>query len=149
MSFIDFIYIFILTIIPCLSIVLIFILVINPYLKEKNNIKKIAEENRKLELYSNINPQVANDNINKYIKEYIDKYALVNFTLKKIDYIKQDLTNEMVNKITLDVVINLSDVYLYYIKILTPINNDKDLIKFIRNKVKFQVLDYVTEYNRF
>ena len=44
--------------------------------------------------------------------------------------------------------LEISDLYIFYIKILVSIQDDNDLLAYIDRKVKQHVLEFVTDYNK-
>jgi hypothetical protein len=73
--------------------------------------------------------------------------GLVNITAEGDNYIKEAEVQELIKYTTETFIIDMSDVHLFYIKCLTTITDDESIVRFIRNKVKYLVLDFITDYN--
>jgi hypothetical protein len=54
----------------------------------------------------------------------------------------------MVKKLTKTIMLELSELYIFYIKIQRDISDEMDILKYINKKVKEHVLEFVTEYNK-
>lgn len=110
---------------------------------ESNKVKN--EQNR---IYMDIDTRRAKEVIDETIKEYINKWILVNITSKSGNYIKDSEVNELINYVTSNFILEMSDVHLFYIKCIVNISDDDSLIVFVRNEVKFLVLEVLNEFNK-
>lgn len=133
-------------------LVLIFIwIIIHFYIKKWIsrflNLKELDIKNKKHELYSNIDPDTVNTVINNYFEEFINKYMLYKFVAPKAIHIKQKDLETMIKDVTRDIVINISDLYIYYIGLVQEINNQEDLIKFVNSRVTDTCINVVSNYN--
>ena len=54
----------------------------------------------------------------------------------------------MVNVLTHNICIDITELYIFYIKNICNIQTDQDLIKFIRERVKEHVLQFINEFNQ-
>jgi hypothetical protein len=95
-----------------------------------------------------IDTRRAKEVIDETLKEYINKWILINITSKSGNYIKDSEVNELINYVTSNFIIEMSDVHLFYIKCIINISDDDSLIRFIRNEVKFLVLEVLNEFNK-
>lgn len=134
------------------SLILIVVLVINfttirPYLQTKNELKNKEILNTQQRLLAEMSPELIETTLNTYIEKYVDKYILYNFTAKKIPYIKQDLIDEMIKSITKDISLNMSELYVFYLRMLRPIESDDDFITNIYDLVMNTTILKVSDYN--
>lgn len=127
----------------CIAVVVWSIFYLN-YLREIKN-KEI--DIKKFELYSKVNLTQAEDAIDKYIENKLNKYVTQNIVAKGMDYIREEDANKMVKDLSADIVISLSDLYIYYIKLLTTINTDDDLIKYVYDKVSDACTLFILDFN--
>lgn len=144
----------------CLFCMIVILLVIMSLLF-KSNIKEIKEcidkyievknkENQTSEyqLYLDFDIAKAVDRINNLVDDYISKYSLYNFSLENKVYINQDDAELMIKEITKTLTINISNYYLFLIKMSRNITTDEDLVLAIRDIVKERSLLYITEFNK-
>ena len=117
-------------------------------MRRNNDIKEKEVKNEMNKLYLDIDIVKCKEIIDGILNQYINKWVLVNITSRGDDYIKDQEIAELINYTTSQFILEMSDVHLFYIKCLTNISNDDSLIRFVRNEVKFLVLDFVTEFNK-
>ena len=117
------------------------------YLKYLKEIKNKELDLRKFELYSKINLSQAEDTINKYIEDKLNKYVTQNIVAKGIDYIKEEDANIMVKELSTNILISLSDLYIFYIKLLYGVTDQDDLIKYIYDKVSDASTLFILDFN--
>lgn len=131
-----------------------FIILINTFRKnndlksEEIENKKKEIENQKYSLFMQVDLHLAEEAIDELVKTKLEHYVFKKFTINQIDYINEDDTKIMISSITKELVIGLSEVYLFYIKLLTNIQTDEDLIKYINEKVRQHTFNVITDYNR-
>ena len=116
-------------------------------LSELKSIKNKELENDKLKLYSTIDPKVVREELNDLIRQYVARYMTKNILVNQVTFIKNDQVDKMVKDIIKDVVINMSDLYLSYCKLLYNISNQEDLTEVIYFLTVDIVLDTVTNFN--
>lgn len=116
-------------------------------LSELKSIKNKELENDKLKLYSTIDPKVVREELNDLIRQYVARYMTKNILVNQVTFIKNDQVDTMVKDIIKDVVINMSDLYLSYCKLLYNISNQEDLTEVIYFLTVDIVLDTVTSFN--
>ena len=117
-------------------------------MRRNNDIKEKEVKNEMNKLYLDIDIVKCKEIIDGILNQYINKWVLVNITSRGDDYIKDQEIAELINYTTSQFILEMSDVHLFYIKCLTNISDDDSLIRFVRNEVKFLVLDFVTEFNK-
>ena len=118
-----------------------------PYLNEKNSIRKQELKIKEYEMYSKVDINEVSNIVDNYFQKYINRYITYKFIAKKKIYVKQDEIELMVRDITKVISIQISELYVYYIKFLQNINNEEDLIKFIHNKVSELTIESVSSFN--
>lgn len=116
-------------------------------LKRKNDIEENKTKNDLYRVYMDIDLAKADELIDNILKSYINRWVLVNITAEGDNYIKEAEVQELIKYTTETFIIDMSDVHLFYIKCLTTITDDESIVRFIRNKVKYLVLDFITDYN--
>lgn len=117
------------------------------YLIPKNENKSMELKNEKYNLFASINTESVNANITEYFTNHIQKYIAYKFMSKKINYIREDDIEIMIKDITKLIYIEISELYIFYIKMIYSVNNDDDLLKYINLKVKEISIDLITNYN--
>ena len=115
--------------------------------KRKNDIEELKTKNDLYRVYMDIDLVKTEEIIDNILKAYINKWVLVNIDAKGGDYIKDAEVQELIKYVTANFIAEMSDVHLFYIKCLTTLTDDESLIRYIRNKVKLLVLDFITDYN--
>lgn len=123
------------------------IYITNKYLVPKNNIREMELKNAKYELFSTISVESINEYLNLYFEEYIKRYIAVKFILKKINYIKEEDCETLVKDITKVIYIEISELYIFYIRMIYAVNSDDDLLKFINTKVRNLAVEHISSYN--
>ena len=135
--------IFILLMIP----VIIISVNIEKELNRKNNIEELKNKNELYRIYMDIDIVKTEEIIDNILKKYIDKWVLTNITAEGDNYIKDQEVQELIRYVTANFIADMSDVHLFYIRCLTIVVDDKSIVRYVRNKVKYLVLDFITDYN--
>ena len=143
--------ILILSLILGIMIVTIFgyglIFIIKPYINEKNRIREIESKNKTYELFASIDTEAVQKELDTYFERYVNRYITYKFIANKVIYIKQDDIEKMVSDTTKLIMIEISELYIYYIKLLRAIDNNEDLIQYIYSRVSTITIDTVANYN--
>lgn len=121
---------------------------ISRYLNNKNILEEMQIKNKQYELFMHMDPKLAEEEIDNLIKKYINEYVLSNFIVNKINYIKKPQVDQMIKTLDKVLILEISELYIFYIKTLTNIRNEDDLLNYIDKKVKEHVLEFVTEFNK-
>ena len=119
-----------------------------PYLETKNEIRNKEAINKKNELYLNIDSSKISEELNKYIETSVNRYIVYKFIAHKITFINAEETETMVRDLTKSVIIEMSELYLFYIRLLYNISTDNDLVRVVNNLLKNQIIDAVSSYNK-
>ena len=141
------IYLIIITVLILAYLLWATIYITTKYLIPKNENKSMELKNEKYNLFASINTESVNANITEYFTNHIQKYIAYRFMSKKINYIREDDIEIMIKDITKLIYIEISELYIFYIKMLYSINNDDDLLKYINLKVKEISIELITNYN--
>lgn len=105
-------------------------------------------KNEMYKLYMQMDPAKIEEEIDKMIQGYIDRYVVTNILANQIQYINKEETTLMIKTLDKTISLELSEMYLFYIKCLVNIRTDDDLLKYIHTKVKEHVLTFITNYNK-
>lgn len=143
----DTILIFIVAITGCCLITGSIICLISA-IKVYKEIKNKQIENEKMKLLAGLDPKSANTEIEEWIKEYINEYAVKNFLAQSIDYIAKDDIDEMIRKLTRECTLHIPELYIFYAKCIVSIKTTDDLVAFLYKKVSNMVLDFATNFNK-
>ena len=130
-----------------ICITVIFYTGINPILKRYLNIRNKEVENKKMELYLDISPELMEKEVDRFIDDYVKRYIVYRFMSKKIIYINDEECEKMVKNVTENILIELSELYLFYLRTLTDIPDDDALIRVVNTKVKNKCIEQVLDYN--
>ena len=123
------------------------VFIVKPYMNEKNRIREIESKNKTYELFASINPEAVQKELDTYFERYVNRYITYKFIANKVIYIKQDDIEKMVSDTTKLIMIEISELYIYYIKLLRSIDNNEDLIQYIYSRVSTITIDTVANYN--
>lgn len=129
------------------SLIIIPLVVIKPYLDKRNEINERNSITDQRKLYMDMNPNEMNETVNEYIEGYIDKYIVYKFISKKVVYINQDAIDEMVRDLTKLIVIDISELYIFYIQMTRNISNDEELITAIHDIIMSISVEKVSSFN--
>lgn len=117
------------------------------YLNQKQKIKTEEVKNNQYNLFMQIDAELVEGEIDKLIKKYLNEYVLYEIIMNNIDYVRKDKVEEMIRYLDKKIMIEISELYIFYIKLLRNINNDEDLLEYVNKKVKEHVLNFVTDFN--
>lgn len=131
-----------------ISIVIVALIIINNYFKEKNKIDMIKAKNDQYSIFMQMDPEAILSTIDSFIETYVKRYIVYKFVSKKVTYIKHEEVNIMVNDITKLIAVEISELYVFYIKMIREISTDEDLISFIHTRVQNACIDHVSTFNK-
>lgn len=130
------------------AIVVIAFLVVKPYLNKMSNNNEMHIINEKYALFNSIDSDSIAEKLDKYFSEYVNRYVIYKFVSKKITYIKDNEVETMVSDLTKFIAVDISELYIFYIKMSTSITDQDSLLLYIKNKVRAEVVDVVSSYNK-
>ena len=73
---------------------------------------------------------------------------LTQIVILPIPQVELEEVDNMIKSVTKECIIEASDLYLFYIRLLCTINTDDDLLNFIFQRVSDRALDIVTNFNK-
>ena len=117
------------------------------YLEPKNKLEEMKIKNDKYNLFSTLSIEAINQYLDNYFERHIQQYISMKFLVRKITYIKEEDCEIMVRDITKAIALEISELYIFYIKMIYNISTDEDLLKFINLKVKIVAVEQVSAYN--
>lgn len=123
-------------------------LIIRDYLKEKNRISLLKVKNEQYDIFMRMNPDEILSTIDSFIETYVTRYIVYKFVSKKVTYIKHEEVTNMVNDITKLIAVEISELYVFYIKMIREISTEEDLISFIHTRVQNACIEHVSTFNK-
>ena len=137
-------------ILSVLSILILIIsfLIIKPYLTKLNDIRMMNAMNDKYNLFAELSVEDINNTLDNYFSVYVRRYIVYKFVSNNILYINKDDTENMIKDITKNIAIEISELYIFYIRMVYEINTDEDLLRFINNRVKNISVEEIINYNQ-
>ena len=130
------------------AILLIIHFDIVPLIEEKNEIRDNELKNELYRLYTQLDPDIIHQNIDNLIDKEIAKYMVINIRTRESHYMNSQDIDTMVKNVSANIYLNLSDMYITFIKLVYNVNNADDIIIFINDAVKMRAIDVVTENNK-
>ena len=130
------------------SILYVFTKILSPKWERDYKLKEMDIKNKQYDIYLRLSPEAATESINNYVLTYIHNYIKYNFIASKIDYISKDEIEKMVKNVSVLVITDISELYIFYIGLIRTINTDEDLINFVHQKVMELSVEAATEFNR-
>jgi hypothetical protein len=122
--------------------------IVRPYLERMAHNNEIHVLNEKYALFNSINADDVKTRLDKYFEEFVNKYIVYKFMSKKITYIKDAEVEQMVTDLTKLIALDISELYIFYIKLNTSVSTQDDLLVYIKSKVQADVVDAVSSYNK-
>lgn len=116
-------------------------------IQSKIELKNKQLEQDKVKLYSTIDTKLVKQELQLLISEYTARYMTKNIMVNHVSFIKNDQVDDMVKSIVKDTILEMSDLYLTYCKLLYNVNDEDDLLKVIYYLTVDIVLDAVTKFN--
>lgn len=129
------------------AIVVIAFLIIKPYFTSIAASKANEVQNEKYKLFTTISPEAVQVSIDTYVDNIVSKYIVFKFVSKKKGYINDQETDAMVKDITKMISLDISELYIFYIRMVADIHDDDGLLRYIHGKVRNAVVDNVSKYN--
>ena len=130
----------------CIVILIIAFFIVKPYLDRKNIILERNTKNKLYELYTHIDPVIIRKSLDDMIDSYIAEYYF--YKVKNKDYLSNNDAQNMIRVVTDAIYIDLSELYLFYIKLIQSVETDEDLLRFINARVKERVLVFAANQNK-
>ena len=122
-------------------------LVVNPFLKSIAATRAIEAQNEKYKLFINISPEAMRASVDEYVDNIVSKYIVYKYVSKKETYIRETEVDNIVKDITKLITVDISELYVFYIKMIADVHNDEGLLRYINGKVRNSVVQSVSSYN--
>ena len=122
--------------------------IVMPYFNKKNELLEKDVKNKANTFFSTIDIASVDKLITEYIQKYIDRYIVYKFISNKKLYINEESTDTMIKDVTKNVMRDISELYVFYFKLLYSIDDTEDLIRYVHDKVMIQTIDSVSSYNK-
>lgn len=123
------------------------IYITDKYLIPKNKIREMEAKNQKYNLLSTISVEAVQKYIKDYIEEKINNYIMYKFISQRKNYIRDEDMEIMIKDVTKLIYLEISELYVFYIKLIYSINDDDSLLKYINMMVKELSIELVSNYN--
>lgn len=121
---------------------------INKGIDSITEINKMKIMNRQYEIYMDVDIKKTEEMIDELVQKHMAEYVLREIIAQQVEYITKDQIESMIKAIDKSILLSLSDLYVFYIKLLTKVDSERDLIAYIHHKTNEHVLSYVTEFNK-
>lgn len=121
--------------------------VIKPYLESKNELLDKKYKNELYELYTKIKPEAVQESLNNMVDIKIQEFILYNIRTREAQYMNSKDVDKMIKTVTSDLYLSLSELYVFYIKLIYNIENDEDVLTYLNKLVKRRSIDIVAENN--
>ena len=138
----------IITVLILIVLLIVIYTVVKPSIDRLLTIKNKEAENEKARIFIDISPEAVEKELDAYFERYVRRYIVYKFVSSNTLYIKDEDCIKMVKEITENIAIEISDLYCFYLKIISSITSDDDLILAINKRVKNKVIEEVTNYNK-
>lgn len=119
-----------------------------PIQKKKLEISERETKNELYNMYIRIDPESVQKNIDNLIDEKINEYVLYRIRTREAQHISSKDSENIVSTVTESIYIELSELYLFYIKLLVNIETDEDLLTYINSRVKYRSILFISENNK-
>ena len=119
-----------------------------PIQKKKLEISERETKNELYNMYIKIDPESVQKNIDNLIDEKINEYVLYRIRTREAQHISSKDSENIVSTVTESIYIELSELYLFYIKLLVNIETDEDLLTYINSRVKYRSILFISENNK-
>ena len=136
-----------------ISITILLSIGIIAYISNKNLIRKYNQKDFELELekykfFSSIDTKKVKEELDELINSYFSYYILYNYEAHQKKYIKKDEMDKGIRDITKNIVIEMSELYSFYFRMLYNIESEEQLTSKIYEMVTDTMISYVAEFNK-
>ena len=138
-------------IIICITILIAVSLV--TYISNKNITRKYNQREFELELekykfFGTIDTKKVQEELDALINKYFSYYVLYTFVAHDKKYIKEDEINQGIKDITKNIILDMSELYSFYFRILYNITTEEQLVDKIDEMVTDTMIAYAADYNK-
>ena len=134
----------------CITVLicLISILVVSyRVLKRKYNQRDFELALEKYKFFGSISTENIDKEIEKLIARYFNYYVVYNFQIRGKKYIKEDEMDKAVKDITKNIVLEMSELYSFYFRLIYNIDTEEQLTAKVYEMVTDSMIAYASEYN--
>ena len=135
----------------CITVLIsvgLIVYIANKNLRRKYNQKEFELELEKYKFFGNIDTKKIQEELDNLVNKYFTYYALYNFEAHNKKYIKQDEIDQGIKDITKNIIIEMSELYSFYFKMLYDIENEEQLAAKIVEMVTDLMIGYAAETNK-
>lgn len=111
-------------------------------------IREKETKNDLYKMYSEIDPDSVESAIDNMIDAKLAEYIFVNIKTRDNTYMNTEDIDKMLKVVSAYIYSKMSELYLFYIRLLVNIDTDDDLIIYINEKVKLRAVSFVQETNK-
>ena len=122
--------------------------VLNKLSKTKFNQKGFELELEKYKFFGSVDTDNIDKEIDKLVKKYFDYYIIYNFHVHDKKYIKDEEIDKAVRDITKNIVVEMSELYIFYFRMLYNINSEDQLTAKVYEKVTDSMIVFAADFNR-
>jgi len=135
----------------CITILIAF--GISAYLYYKFTNKRQSQKDFELELekykfFASVDTKAIKDEIDNLVNQYFSYYVLYNFEAYHKDYIKKDEMDKGIRDITKNIVIEMSELYSFYFRMIYNIDTEEQMTSKVFELVTDTMIAYASDYNK-
>jgi len=135
----------------CITILISIIIVTyfgNKNITRKYNQKEFELELEKYKFFGNIDTKKIEEELDRLVNKYFAYYALYTFDAANKQYIKEDDMNKGIKDITKNIILEMSELYSFYFRMLYNIETEEQLTAKVMEMVTNTMVSYVSEVNK-
>ena len=133
------------TILICLGVITYFA---NKLITRKYNQRDFELELEKYKFFGSVDTKKVQEEIDNLINKYFAYYVLYNIEAPGKKYIKEDEINQGIKDITKNIILEMSELYSFYFRMLYDIESEEQLTAKIHEMVTDTMIAYSADYNR-
>ena len=116
-------------------------------LKRKYNQRDFELALEKYKFFGSISTENIDKEIEKLIARYFNYYVVYNIQVQGKKYIKEDEMDKAVKDITKNIVLEMSELYSFYFRLVYNIDTEEQLTAKVYEMVTDSMIAYASEYN--
>ena len=120
----------------------------NKLITRKYNQRDFELELEKYKFFGSVDTKKVQEELDNLINKYFAYYVLYNFEALNKNYIKEDEMTQAIKDITKNIVIEMSELYSFYFKMLYDIESEEQLTAKIHEMVTDTMIAYAADFNR-
>ena len=119
----------------------------NKNLKRKYNQKEFELELEKYKFFGSVDTKKIGEELDDMVKDYFGYYVLYHFQAQGKKYIKEDEMRQGVKEITKSIIMDMSELYTFYFKMLYQIDTEEALTAKVYEMVNNDMIAFAADYN--